>query len=102
MLLNILTVQANHMPIYIFELGTLQDQVNAIPNQMNIIIEELNTIEPAICLLCTKLVEVHNVTNALAHAAPTTAATTTTATAASPTSVYIIDKILFPNKFNGT
>ena len=95
MLLEILTVQADQKPIYTRDLGALQDQVNTIQNQMNTIMEERNAAEAAICLLCTELAEARNVTNALAHATPTTAATT-------PTATHTMDKIPFPDKFDGT
>ena len=74
-------------------------------NQMNTVMEECKSAEAAICLLCTELAEARIVTNALAHAAPAAAAaTTTTATAAAtaPAPTYTIDKILFPDKFDGT
>ena len=61
---------------------------------MNIVIEEHNTAEVAICLLYTELAEACNVINILVYAA--------SATAATPTLVYIVDKILFLDKFNGT
>ena len=80
-------------------------------NQMNIVMEERNATEAAICLFHTKLAEVHNVANALAHAAPAATAATTAATAtataaaaatAAPAPGHTVDKILFPNKFDGT
>ena len=63
-------------------------------NQMNIVIEECNTTKVAICLLRTELAEAHNITNALVYTAPAAAAT--------PTLGYTVDKILFPDKFDGT
>ena len=111
-LLEMLTVQADQKPIYACDLGALQDQVNAMQNQMNTITEECNAAEAAICLLRTELAEARNVANALAHAAPaaaaaataaTTAATATAATAATaPAPVHTVDKIPFPDKFDGT
>ena len=95
MLLEMLTIQANQKPIYVHDLGTLQNQVNAIQNQMNTVMEERNAAEAAICLLRTELAEARNVTNALAHAAPTAAAT-----ASAP--AHTEDKIPFPDKFDGT
>ena len=66
-LLKMLTTQANQKLIYTPDLGTLQDQVNAMRNQMNTITEECNATEVAICLLHTELVQARNVTNALVH-----------------------------------
>ena len=63
MLLEMLTVQADQNPIYARDLGALQDQVNAMQNQMNTLTEECNAAEAAICLLCTELVEARNVAN---------------------------------------
>ena len=97
MLLEMLTIQADQKPIYARDLGTLQDHVNAMPNQMNTITEKRNATVAAICLLCTKLVEAHNVANALAYAAPAAAAAT-----AAPTPVHTMDKIPFPDKFDST
>ena len=101
MLLEMLTVQVDQKPIYACDVGALQDQVNAIQNQMNIVTEERNAAEAAICLLCTELAEACNVANALAHAAPTAAAAATAATAA-PAPGHTVDKIPFPDKFDGT
>ena len=95
MLLEMLTVQADKKPIYARDLGALQDQVNAMQNQINAVTEERNAAEAAICLLRTELMEARNVANALAHAAPTAAAT-------APTPVHTVDKIPFPDKFDGT
>ena len=83
--------------------------------------EERNAAEAAICLLRTELAEARNVANALAHTTPTaaaaataaTAATATTAataaaaaataaTAATPAPGDTVDKIPFPDKFDGT
>ena len=74
---------------------------------MNTVIEERNAAESAICLLHTELVEPRNVANALVHAAPAAAAAATAAAAAAaaaatPAPMHIIDKIPFPNKFDGT
>ena len=77
MLLKMLTVQADQKPIYARDLGALQDQVNAMQNQMNTITEECNAAEVAICLLHTELAEACNVANALAHATPAAAAAAT-------------------------
>ena len=88
MLLEMLTVQADQKPIYARDLGALQDQVNAMQNQMNIVTEECNAAEAAMGLLCTELVEARNVANALAHATPTPG--------------HTVDTIPFPNKFDGT
>ena len=63
---------------------------------MNTITEERNAAEVAICLLRTELAEACNVANALAHAAPTAAAAT------APAPVHTMDKIQFPDKFDGT
>ena len=98
MLLEMLTVQADQKPIYACDLGALQDQVNAMQNQMNTVTEERNAAEAAICLLRTELVEARNVANALAHAAPAAAAAAATA----PAPVHTVDKIPFPDKFDGT
>ena len=95
MLLEMLTVQADQKPIYARDLGTLQDQVNAMQNQMNTVIEERNTAEAAICLLHTELAEARNVANALAHTTPAAAAAATAA-------AHTVDKIPFPDKFDGT
>ena len=100
-------MQVKQKLIYIYDLGTLQDQVNTIQNQMNIILKECNATEVAIYLLCTKLVEAHNITNALAHTAPaaataTTAATTTATAATTPALMHAVDKILFPDEFDST
>ena len=92
MLLEMLTVQADQKPIYARNLGALQDQVNAMQNQINAITEEHNAAEAAICLLCTELTEARNIANALAHAAP----------AAAPAPAHTVDKIPFPDKFDGT
>ena len=96
MLLEMLTVQADQKPIYARNLGALQDQVNAMQNQMNIVTEEHNAAEAAICLLRTELAEAHNVANALVLAAPAAAAAPT------PTPAHTVDKIPFPDKFDGT
>ena len=103
MLLEMLTVQADQKPIYTRDLGALQDQVNVMQNQMNTVTEEHNAAEAAICLLRTELAEARNVANALAHAAPA-AATATTAAAATtaPAPAHTVDKIPFPDKFDGT
>ena len=93
MLLEMLTMQADQKPIYARDLGALQDQVNAMQNQMNIVTEERNAAEAAICLLCTELAEARNVANALAHTAPA---------AAAPAPGHTVDKIPFPDKFDGT
>ena len=61
---------------------------------MNTVTEERNTAEAAICVLCTELVEAHNVANVLAHAAPTAAA--------APAPVHTMEKIPFPDKFDRT
>ena len=105
MLLEMLTVQADQKPIYARDLGTLQDQVNAMQNQINAVTEERNAAEAAICLLRTELTEARNDANALAHAAPTAAAAATAATAAAtanPAPAHTEDKISFPDKFDGT
>ena len=95
-----LTVQADQKPIYAYDLGTLQDQVNAMQNQMNTVTEEYNAAEVAIFLLHTELAEARNVTNTLAHTAPAAAAAGTTATAPAP--AHTVDKLPFPDKFDGT
>ena len=101
MLLEMLTMQADQKPIYARDLGTLQDQVNAMQNQMNNVMEERNTVEEAICLLHTELAEAHNVANALAHAAPTVAAAATAAaTTTAPAPAHTVDKIPFPNELS--
>ena len=64
-------------------------------NQINAVTEECNTAEVAICLLHTELTKARNVANALAHTAPAAAAAAT-ATA------HTVDKIPFPDKFDGT
>ena len=69
--------------------------------------EEHNAVEAAICLLCTKLVEACNIANVLAHTTPATTAAATaaaaaTATATTPALVHTMDKIPFPDKFDGT
>ena len=69
-------------------------------NQMNTVTEERNTTEAAICLLRTELPEARNVANALAHAAPTATAAATAAAAPAP--AHTVDKIPFPDKFDGT
>ena len=105
MLLKMLTVQADQKPIYAHDLGALQDQVNTMQSQVNIVMEECNAAETAICLLRTELIEAHNVANALAHATPTMAAAATTAAAAAaatPAPGHTVDKIPFPDKFDGT
>ena len=104
MLLKMLTMQADQKPIYTRDLSALQDQVNAMQNQMNTLMEEYNTAEAAICLLRTELAEPRNVANALAHAAPAaaTAATAATAAATAPAPAHTVDKIPFPDKFDGT
>ena len=99
MLLEMLTVQANQKPIYVRDLGALQDQVNAMQNQMNTLTKEHNAAEAGICLLCTELAEARNVANALAHAA---LAAATAATATAPAPAHTVDKIPFPDKFDGT
>ena len=96
MLLEMLIIQANQKPIYAHDLSTLQDQVNAMQNQMNTVIEERNAAEAAICLLRTDLAEARNVANALVLAAPAAAAAPT------PTPAHTVDKIPFPDKFDGT
>ena len=63
-------------------------------NQINAVTEECNAAEAAICLLRTALTEARNVANALAHAA--------LAAAAAPAPAHTVDKILFPDKFDGT
>ena len=68
-------------------------------NQMNTLTEERNTAEVAICLLRTELAEARNVANALAHAAPAAAAA---AAATAPAPTHTVDKISFPDKFDGT
>ena len=55
-------------------------------------------MEVAICLLRTELVEARNVANALVHAAPAAA----TAATAAPAPAHTVDKIPFPDKFDGT
>ena len=80
---------------------------------MNTITEECNAAEVAICLLHTELVEACNVANALVHAATTAAAAATAATTATTTAaataaaaaaapIHTVDKIPFPDKFDGT
>ena len=98
MLLEMLSVQADQKPIYPCDLGALQDQVNAMQNQINAVTEERKAAEAAICLLRTELTEARNVANVLAHAAPATAAAAATA----PASAHTVDKIPFPDKFDGT
>ena len=71
-------------------------------NKINTITEKRNTAEAAICLLHTELVEARNIANALAHAAPAAAATATTAAATAPAPAHTINKIPFPDKFDGT
>ena len=74
-------------------------------NQMNTVTEECNAAEVAICLLRTELVEARNVTNVLAYAAATTTTATTIAaatTTTAPAPTHTVDKIPFPNKFDGT
>ena len=102
MLLEMLTVQADQKPIYACDLGALQDQVNAMQNQIKIVMEERNAAEAAICLLRTELAEARNVANALAHATPAAAAAATATATAAPAPKYTVDKIPFPDKFNGT
>ena len=101
MLLKMLTMQADQKPIYARDLGALQDQVNAMQNQMNTLTEECNAAEAAICLLRTELAEARNVANALAHAAPSATATAAAA-ATAPAPAHTVDKIPFPDKFDGT
>ena len=50
--------------------------------------EERNAAEAAICLRRSELAEARNVANALAHAAPAPG--------------HTVDKIPFPDKFDGT
>ena len=112
MLLEMLTMQADQKPIYACDLGALQDQVKAMQNQMNTVTEERNAVEAAIYLLRTKLAEARNVANALSYATPaaaaaaTAAATAATAAAAAaataPTPAHTVEKIPFPDKFDGT
>ena len=63
--------------------------------------EECNTAEAAFCLLHTELAEARNISNALAHATLAATAATPTA-AAAPTPTHTVDKIPFPDKFDGT
>ena len=91
MLLKMLTVQADQKPIYTRDLGALQEQVNAMQNQINTVTEERNATEAAICQLHTELVEARNIANALAHAAP-----------AAPAPAHTMDKIPFHDKFDST
>ena len=69
-------------------------------NQINAVTEERNAAEAAICLLHTEVTEARNVANALAHATPPTAAAAAAAAAPAPT--HTVDKIPFPDKFDGT
>ena len=72
-------------------------------NQMNTLTEERNTAEVAICLHRTELAEARNVSNVLVYATPAAATTTTaTTTTAAPAPTHTVDKIPFPNKFDGT
>ena len=88
-----LTILADQQPIYILDLHTLQDQVNAIQNQMDIVIEDHNNVEAVIFLLPTKLAEAHNIANVLVYVA---------AAPSAATPMHTIDKIPFSEKFNST